>query len=420
MLTQDLEQLGTEASKRTAEERAAGDGGVEAECRGKMVHAKFWCQRIGKGGKMHAVDDDEHNIHITRASVANADKLKEGARSTLLCCLNTDGEEVWTAVARFCVGREESTYVMLVVPLGDSLKLKVTGDAEVDLSGYTGIADDVLPDGMSVNSDQESEADAADREEESEEEVEEEEESEEEDEAPAKAKSASKRPAEKPARQEEIPTKKAKGADGKAASGPGAAAAQMPAKTPTNTPAKSEAVAPDFIPSPKYTGSKPGMVFKKDRKGLGYYKDVPPVVSPGGARVPGQPKPKPASADEWASKKVEAMAWKTIGGGLKYRDTVQGNGTAIRKGMTVQMHYTGKLTKNGRQFDSSVGRKPLSYRHGVGEVIKGWDLGLEGMREGGRRTLQIPSALGYGKRGAGRDIPPNSDLTFEVQLVRCK
>jgi FKBP-type peptidyl-prolyl cis-trans isomerase FkpA len=117
---------------------------------------------------------------------------------------------------------------------------------------------------------------------------------------------------------------------------------------------------------------------------------------------------------------MEAMAWKTLSGNLKFRDTVLGTGTPIRKGMKVQMHYTGKLTKNGRQFDSSVGRGPLTFRYGAGEVIKGWDMGMEGMKEGGKRTLVIPSVLGYGKRGAGRDIPPNSDLTFDVHLVRCR
>jgi hypothetical protein len=58
-----------------------------------QVHAKFWCQRIGKGGKVFAVDDEENNIHITRASVSNAENLKEGSRGTLLCCLNTDDDE---------------------------------------------------------------------------------------------------------------------------------------------------------------------------------------------------------------------------------------------------------------------------------------------------------------------------------------
>jgi len=250
-----------------------------------------------------------------------------------------------------------------------------------------------------------------------------EEEEEEEEEVATKGKTGAKRPA----AQDQAPTKKAKGTDGKTVSAPSPAAAKAAAGTPkagkqavgspgAASPAASKPA--DFIPSPKFTGSKAGMVFKKDAKGLGYYKDVKPIASPAGARVPGQPNK--ASADEWASKKVDAMAWKSFNGNLKYRDTVQGNGAPIRKGMTVQMHYTGKLTKNGRQFDSSVGRKPLTFRYGAGEVIKGWDVGMEGMREGGKRTLNIPSALGYGKRGAGKDIPPNSDLTFEVQLVRCK
>ena len=95
------------------------------------------------------------------------------------------------------------------------------------------------------------------------------------------------------------------------------------------------------------------------------------------------------------------------------------DGPAIETGQEVLVNYTGRLT-DGTVFDSSIDKEALKVNIGVGQVIKGWDIGLEGMREGGRRTLQIPSALGYGKRGAGRDIPPNSDLTFEVQLVRCK
>ena len=136
--------------------------------------AKFWCGRVVKG-KVLAVDHEDSNIHVTRATVSNADKLKEGTRATLLCCLNTNAKtevllhgvlcpaaplparlppapaapgrsalpravarclclpcaeaqgpwQVWTAVARFCIGREESSLIMLVVPLGESVKLKV-------------------------------------------------------------------------------------------------------------------------------------------------------------------------------------------------------------------------------------------------------------------------------------------------------
>jgi peptidylprolyl isomerase len=85
------------------------------------------------------------------------------------------------------------------------------------------------------------------------------------------------------------------------------------------------------------------------------------------------------------------------------------------KGDTAYVTYVGTLT-NGKQFDSNKGRDPFTFRIGYGEVIRGWDEGVVGMRPGGRRKLQVPSEMAYGQGGAGADIPPNADLLFEVEL----
>lgn len=102
---------------------------------------------------------------------------------------------------------------------------------------------------------------------------------------------------------------------------------------------------------------------------------------------------------------------------LKIVDTLEGTGRAVEKGNTLRVHYRGTL-ENGQQFDSSFDRgEPLQFKVGVGQVIKGWDDGLLGMKVGGKRTIHIPSELGYGARGAGGVIPPNSNLVFDVELV---
>ncbi|XP_052868030.1 peptidyl-prolyl cis-trans isomerase FKBP2 [Anopheles cruzii] len=89
-----------------------------------------------------------------------------------------------------------------------------------------------------------------------------------------------------------------------------------------------------------------------------------------------------------------------------------------KKGDMVHMHYTGTL-EDGTEFDSSVSRgDPLTFTLGMGQVIKGWDQGLLNMCEGEKRKLVIPPELGYGERGAGEKIPPNSVLIFEVELVK--
>ena len=107
----------------------------------------------------------------------------------------------------------------------------------------------------------------------------------------------------------------------------------------------------------------------------------------------------------------------TTPSGLKYTDSVVGDGASPEKGKKVTVHYTGKLT-NGKKFDSSVDRgDPFSFTIGVGQVIKGWDEGVMSMKVGGKRTLNIPPDLGYGAQGAGGVIPPNAELIFDVELL---
>ena len=110
----------------------------------------------------------------------------------------------------------------------------------------------------------------------------------------------------------------------------------------------------------------------------------------------------------------------TTPSGLKYTDLETGQGEEARPGKTVDVHYTGWL-ENGTKFDSSLDRRsPFSFHLGAGEVIRGWDEGVTGMKVGGKRRLTIPSDLGYGARGAGGVIPPNATLIFEVELLGVK
>jgi peptidylprolyl isomerase len=126
-------------------------------------------------------------------------------------------------------------------------------------------------------------------------------------------------------------------------------------------------------------------------------------------------------APSFAQTKGKSM---TTPSGLQIIDTQEGTGASPKPGQTCVMHYTGWLYENGqkgKKFDSSVDRnEPFEFPIGMKRVIAGWDEGVSTMKVGGKRTLIIPPALGYGARGAGGVIPPNATLMFDVELLAVK
>jgi FKBP-type peptidyl-prolyl cis-trans isomerase FkpA len=134
-----------------------------------------------------------------------------------------------------------------------------------------------------------------------------------------------------------------------------------------------------------------------------------------------------AESTEPKSTTQEKRAMTTKINELQKIDTQVGTGREAEPGFNVTVHYTGWLYDpeaeghKGKKFDSSFDRKqPFVFFLGGGQVIQGWDEGFAGMKVGGKRTLVIPSEMGYGARGAGGAIPPNADLIFDVELLDVK
>jgi FKBP-type peptidyl-prolyl cis-trans isomerase len=111
----------------------------------------------------------------------------------------------------------------------------------------------------------------------------------------------------------------------------------------------------------------------------------------------------------------------TLPSGLVYWDLTTGTGAVAAKGSKVKVNYTGWLLEQGTKFDSSYDRhQPFEFTLGAGQVIKGWELGVAGMKVGGKRQLRIPPELAYGWRGQPPDIPRSAYLIFDVELVDVK
>jgi len=127
----------------------------------------------------------------------------------------------------------------------------------------------------------------------------------------------------------------------------------------------------------------------------------------------------PKTPKEKAAKDAAATPGKTpkrtLKGGVQVEELKEGSGSEVKVGNMVGMHYAGKLSSNNKQFDAcSSPQKPFKFKIGTGQVIRGWDVGVLGMKVGGKRRLTIPAAMAYGKEGAQPDIPPNATLVFDV------
>jgi len=174
--------------------------------------------------------------------------------------------------------------------------------------------------------------------------------------------------------------------------------AKPPKEEPALTPKAAKGIEKQATETPK---SK-----KKDKRNKNKEKNAAEGSTPakqGDAAKPASPTKTP---------KPQKM---TLKGGIVAEDLRVGNGPEAKAGKHVGMYYKGILTKSGKQFDAQLQGKPFKFKLGKGEVIKGWDVGVEGMKVGGKRKLTIPPHMAYGKDGAGPDIPPNASLTFEVE-----
>jgi len=134
------------------------------------------------------------------------------------------------------------------------------------------------------------------------------------------------------------------------------------------------------------------------------------------AKTPSKDKDaKAPSKDKQSAQTPNKTPKKTLKGGLMVEDLQVGTGPEAKAGKVIGMYYDGKLKSNNKQFDAQKQGKPFKFRLGRGEVIKGWDMGVEGMKVGGKRRLTVPAPLAYGSQGAPPDIPPNATLVFDVE-----
>merc|ERR1719210_2374031 len=173
-------------------------------------------------------------------------------------------------------------------------------------------------------------------------------------------------------------------------------------------------------PGPDGDATQSAKKKKKKKKNKNKENEVNATNTPAkGANTPGKDSSKAPSGQEKTPGKDQPQTPKTpkrtLKGGLMVEDLKPGNGPEAKKGKLIGMYYDGKLKSNMKRFDAPLNGKPFKFRLGAGEVIKGWDAGIEGMKVGGKRRLTVPAHMAYGKQGAPPEIPPNATLVFDVE-----
>ena len=161
--------------------------------------------------------------------------------------------------------------------------------------------------------------------------------------------------------------------------------------------------------------SKSPAVKKEEVKANGVAKATETPKKKGAAAEQAQKTPV-QKEEKKAAQTPKSATKRTIGGGVMVEDLIVGTGPVAKRGRPVSVYYVGRLKQNNKQFDATTGGPGFKFRLGGKEVIKGWDVGVEGMKVGGKRRITCPPHMAYGARGSPPVIPPNSALVFDVTL----
>jgi len=356
-----------------------------AEEQDQEGNRSFWAVELLPGKEFTTTPD--FDLHITQAVLPASAKDKE--RTVVSVKIDEEGADNKSfAVASLKLDSAESQQIDLVFDSDEKISFTVSGKNPVHLSGYLippsqegsefdypSDDDEEIDEDELISEDEDGEGDEDD-------------ESADEDELRAKLLEAAGKRKAGGAQENGAPAQKKAKQDTQ----PGA-----PAQQPKQgqTPKQGQQQTPKQGQTPKNAeGKKPQQQQQQQQKS-------------------------PAQQQQQKAPETKKVETKKLAGGLEYTTLHAGAGRPAKKGDKVFVKYVGKLTKNGKIFDKSTDRL-FGFGLGQREVITGWDLGVAGMQVGEKRRLVIPAELGYGKSGAPPDIPPNSSLTFEVELVKLK
>jgi len=343
---------------------------------------RFWAKELEPSKPI--TETLEHSLHLTQvalnAKVAVGGKVNDKSRTAVQ--ITFEGETV--TLGTLTLGTVDQFTLDLVLDEGAEVTFEAIGAHKVSLLGYNLIFEE-------SEEDEDADFEGLDQSLEDEDEEGEDLEMDEEDEDDAEVEEVVQVPVKKP-------TTPNPNANGKAL---------LTSLTTQNTPKAAEQAK-----KPSQANGKEVQT-PQDKKRKNDAIEKSPNATPNEAKK--LKSNEPAKITDKSGATSPAPVRKMLNGGLVIEDLVLGNGQEIRHKAKIGVKYIGRLT-NGQVFDSSL-NKPFEFRYGIGEVIKGWDQGLNGMRIGGKRKLIIPSKLGYGGQRAGK-IPPNSTLEFEVELVR--